>query len=93
MFVGVLRGQAFPLAGRHARGSVPEALNFKALLGQSVPKSGSAGSVWERSGPTLGSLWGRNGYASGLVLDRFGPSGSVWPRLRPIPGLFLIPPG
>jgi len=85
MIVGVLRGQAFPSVGRHVRDSAREALKFNALHGQSVPKSGSVGSVWEQSGPSLGSLRGRLGYASGLVLDRFGPFGPVRPRRRPIP--------
>ena len=85
MIAGVFRGQALLSAGRHARGSALEALNFKALRGQSVSKSGLVGSVWERSGDVLGSLRGRLGYAAGPVLDRFGPLGPVRPRSRSIP--------
>jgi hypothetical protein len=82
MFVGVLRGQAFPSAGQYVQGSAREVLNFNALRGESVPKSGSAGSVWERSGPTLGSLRVRNGTASDLVLDRLGRVGCAGDRSR-----------
>jgi len=95
MFVGVLRGQAFPSAGRHVRGSAHEVLNFKALRDQSVPNPARSARFGNGPGTFLarfGDAMGTQRARSWIVLDRLGRFGRALDRSQSLLNSLLNSP-